>query len=171
MPDTIKPLFENKLVLITNIKSDIKNIGEISNSRKLEELFKQYLSNNNRISIADPTHVPAGVYTKQALIKLNLWKNLNRNNMAWGGDVRRTLKFVALGNSPIGIVYYTDAIAEKNVKIIGSFNTNLHKPIHYWVAAVENFYTSTTINFLDFLTNDYAKNVYSKHGFKQIENY
>ena len=64
-----------------------------------------------------------------------------------------------------------DAIAEKNVKIIGSFNTNLHKPIHYWAAAVENFYTNTTINFLDFLTNDYSKNVYSKHGFKQIENY
>ncbi len=171
VPDTIKPLFENKLVLIANKNSNIKNIGEISNSRKLEELFNKYLSNNNRISIADPTHVPAGVYTKQALIKLNLWKILNRNNMAWGGDVRRTLKFVALGNSPIGIVYYTDAIAEKNVKIIGSFNTNLHKPIHYWVAAVENFYTNTTINFLDFLTNDYSKNVYSKHGFKQIENY
>ncbi|PPR15635.1 MAG: Molybdate-binding periplasmic protein [Alphaproteobacteria bacterium MarineAlpha9_Bin3] len=168
--DTIKPLFENRLVLIANIDSDIKNIGEISNGKKLEKIFDEYLLNKKRISIADPTHVPAGVYTKQALQKLDLWKKLNRKNMAWGGDVRRTLKFVALGNSPIGIVYYTDAIVEKNVKIIGTFNTNLHKPIHYWVAAVEKFHTNATINFLDFLINDYSKNIYSKHGFKEIEN-
>ena len=90
--------------------------------------------------------------------------------MAWGGDVRRTLKFVALGNSPIGIVYFTDALAEKNVKIIGTFDSALHKPIHYWVAAVENFYTTSTKSYLKFLNSNFSKKIYAKHGFKQIEN-
>ncbi len=167
--NTIKPLFENKLVLIANKNSNIENIGFISDNLKLEKIFDKYL-NNRRISIADPTHVPAGIYTQQALLKLNLWNKLNRNNMAWGGDVRRTLKFVALGNSPIGIVYYTDALAEKNVKIIGTFDTSLHKPIHYWVAGVEKFHTLKSKDFLQFLNSEFSKSIYTKHGFKKIEN-
>lgn len=166
---TIQPLFENRLVLITNIDSNIKDIGLISNNIELEKIFDKYLI-NKRISIADPSHVPAGVYSKQALKNLNLWEKLNRKNMAWGGDVRRTLKFVALGNSPIGIVYFTDALAEKNVKIIGTFDSALHKPIHYWVAAVENFNTTSTKSYLKFLNSNFSKNIYAKHGFKKIEN-
>ena len=124
------------MVLIAPKNSPIKHIGLINNKELLESIINNNLT-NSRISIADPTHVPAGVYTKQALLKLGLWKNLNRKNMAWGGDVRRTLKFVALGNSPLGIVYYTDAIAEKNVRIIGEFSTKLHSPIQYWIASVK----------------------------------
>ena len=166
---TIKPLFENKLVLIANRDSNIEDIGIISDKLNLENIFDKHLI-NRRISIADPTHVPAGIYTKQALLKLNLWNKLDRNNMAWGGDVRRTLKFVALGNSPIGIVYYTDALAEKNVKLIGKFDTQLHKPIQYWVAGIEKFYTIKSKRFLQFLNNEFSKGIYTKHGFKRIEN-
>ena len=79
---TIQPLFENRLVLIANIESDIKDIGLISNNIELEKIFDKYLI-NKRISIADPSHVPAGVYSKQALKNLNLWEKLNRKNMAW----------------------------------------------------------------------------------------
>jgi molybdate transport system substrate-binding protein len=166
--ETIKPIFENRLVLIAPKNSSINNIGLINNKIKLEEIFNNNLT-NSRISIADPSHVPAGVYTKQALLKLGLWKDLNRKNMAWGGDVRRTLKFVALENSPLGIVYYTDAIAEKNVKIIGKFSKNLHSPIQYWVAAIKNNTTENTMRFISFLESNYSKNIYSKHGFKTIE--
>jgi molybdate transport system substrate-binding protein len=114
--------------------------------------------------------VPAGVYTKQALLKLGLWKNLNRKNMAWGGDVRRTLKFVALGNSPLGIVYYTDAIAEKNVRIIGEFSTKLHSPIQYWIASVKKNATKNSMKFLTFLEGNYSRDIYRKHGFKAMKN-
>ena len=69
IPETIKPIFENRLVLIANKKSNIDNIGLISNKKDLENIFDQHLI-NRRISIADPTHVPAGIYSKQALLKL-----------------------------------------------------------------------------------------------------
>lgn len=168
IPETVRPIFENKLVLITHKESEIKEIGLITNGEKLKTLFEKFLS-NSRISIADPTHVPAGVYTKQALIKLDLWKNLNRKNMAWGGDVRRTLKFVALGNSPLGIVYYTDAKAEKNVKIIGSFSSKLHSPIQYWVTSIQNNSNKETIDFLSFLNGSYSSEIYKKYGFSNVE--
>ena len=89
--------------------------------------------------------------------------------MAWGGDVRRTLKFVALGNSPLGIVYYTDAIAEKKVKIIGNFSIDLHSPIQYWVVAIKKNTTQTTMQFLSFLENNYSKSIYLKHGFTTVK--
>ena len=168
VPETIKPIFENKLVLIAPINSSINNIGIINNKTMLENIFNENLT-NARISIADPTHVPAGIYTKQALMSLGIWKNLNTKNMAWGSDVRRTLKFVALGNSPLGIVYYTDAIAEKNVKIIGSFSVDLHSPIQYWVASIKNNTSKETKEFLSFLENNYSKSIYKKHGFITIE--
>jgi len=166
--ETIKSIFENKLVLIAPKNSPIKHIGLINNKELLESIINNNLT-NSRISIADPTHVPAGVYTKQALLKLGLWKNLNRKNMAWGGDVRRTLKFVALGNSPLGIVYYTDAIAEKNVRIIGEFSNKLHSPIQYWIAAVNKNTTKNTMKFLTFLEGNYSREIYRKHGFKAMK--
>jgi len=168
MPGTVKPIFENKLVLITPKNSPINDLGIIVNGNQLAKIIDEYLI-NSRISIADPTHVPAGLYTKQALIKLDLWKKLNRKNMAWGGDVRRTLKFVALGNSPLGIVYYTDALAEKNVKIIGIFSSELHSPIQYWVTSIKKNNTKETIKFLSFLESPYSNDIYLKHGFSVIE--
>ena len=72
VPETIKPIFENKLVLIAPINSSINNIGIINNKTMLENIFNENLT-NARISIADPTHVPAGIYTKQALMSLGIW--------------------------------------------------------------------------------------------------
>ena len=162
----IKPIFKNKLVLIAPINSDIKYLDNI-NKETLLNLFNKYLK-NSRISIADPNHVPAGIYTKEALTKIKLWHYLNRNNMAWGGDVRRTLKFVALGNSPLGIVYYTDAIAEPKVKIIGAFEGDLHTPINYWATIIKKYKNESSIRLFNFLSSDLAKNLYKNHGFEII---
>ena len=85
--------------------------------------------------------------------------------MAWGADVRRTLKFVALGNSPLGIVYYTDAIAEPNVKIIGIFDEKLHSPISYWAAIVKNNSTDNAKLFYNFLFSNKAIEIYKSYGF------
>ena len=162
-PNYIEPIFKNKLVLISHLNSKINYIDNI-NSKDLSKLFDEYLV-NSRISIADPNHVPAGIYSKEALIKLNVWHKLNRKNMAWGGDVRRTLKFVALGNSPLGIVYYTDAIAEPNVKIIGIFDEKLHSPINYWAAIVQNNFNDNIKEFYKFLFSNKAIEIYKKYGF------
>ena len=155
----IKPIFRNRLVLITPKNSEIKNLKYI-NKDNLSNLFQKYLK-NSRISIADPNHVPAGIYTKEALAKLNIWSMLNSKNMAWGGDVRRTLKFVSLGNCPLGIVYYTDAIVDPNIKIIGVFDENLHSPINYWAAIVNKNKNYSTIKLYNYLFSNLATNIYN----------
>ena len=120
------------------------------------------------MSIADPSHVPAGIYTKQVLQKLQLWDKLYSSKLAFGLDVRKTLKFVALGSSPLGIVYYSDAIAEPDVKIIGFFNEKLHEPIKYWATLIAKSDNQNMKQFLKFLLDTQIQTIYTKHGFKII---
>ena len=135
----------------------------------MRDIDRSRILKNSRVSIADPNHVPAGIYTKEALEKLNIWSMLNRKNMAWGGDVRRTLKFVSLGNCPLGIVYYTDAIVDPNIKIIGVFDENLHSPINYWAAIVNKNKNYSTIKLYNYLFSNLATNIYNNYGFEAFE--
>ena len=163
----INVIFSNSLVLISHKDSNYPYIGDITKNIQLEKLIKSSLS-NRRMSIADPSHVPAGIYTKQVLQKLHLWDRLSSNKLAFGLDVRKTLKFVALGSSPLGIVYYSDAIAEPEVKIIGFFDEKLHEPIKYWAALITKNDNQNMKKFLKFLLDTQIQTIYTKHGFKII---
>ena len=59
--------------------------------------------------------VPAGIYASY-LININLWK-LIKNNVV-SPNVRAAMKFVSRGDLEFGIVYKSDAIAEKSKNII-----------------------------------------------------
>ena len=50
-------------------------------------------------------------------------------------NVRAALAFVARGETPLGIVYETDAKIEPKVKIVGVFPDGSHPPVTYPVAA------------------------------------
>ena len=68
------------------------------------------------------------------------WKNSApgrqpSRKLAQAENVRATLAFVARGETPIGIVYETDAKIEPKVKIIGVFPDDSYPPVTYPVAA------------------------------------
>lgn len=48
--------------------------------------------------------------------------------------MRSALAFVERGECEVGIVYKTDALISRKVKIIGTFPANLHSPIIYPLA-------------------------------------
>src|SRR5579875_656977 len=62
------------------------------------------LGSDGRLAIALPDSVPAGIYAKQALLKLGMWNAL-QPRMAMARDVRAALNLVVLGQCPLGIVY------------------------------------------------------------------
>ena len=64
--------------------------------------------------------MPAGQYAEEALTKLNLWDKV-KDKLARAKDVRAALALVERGESPLGIVYATDAKVSKEVKAIGVF--------------------------------------------------
>ena len=67
-------------------------------------------------------------------------------------------------NTPIGIVYETDAKIEPNVKIIGAFPDGSYPPVTYPVAATANA-KADAAKYLDFLRGGTAKAIFEKYGF------
>ena len=74
------------------------------------------LAGDGRIAVADVKAVPAGLYAKAALEKLGAW-TAAEPKLAQAENVRATLAFVARGETPVGIVYETDAKIEPKVKV------------------------------------------------------
>ena len=65
-----------------------------------------------RLAMADPDAVPAGKYGKAALTALGVWPQV-QGKVVRGDSVRAALAFVERGEAPYGIVYETDAAADK----------------------------------------------------------
>src|SRR5262245_3581625 len=68
----------------------------------------ELLTKVQRIAIANPRAVPAGIYTKQYLSGLGLWDKLE-SKMVPTENVRAALAAVESGNVDAGFVYKTDA--------------------------------------------------------------
>lgn len=84
---------------------------------------------DGRLAMAQPA-VPAGRYGQQALARLNLWSAV-RDRLAPGADVRAALALVARGETPLGVVYATDARVEPRVRVVATFPAASHAPIVY----------------------------------------
>ena len=157
-PDTRVNLLGNKLVLIAPADSKIANvtIGQGFDIAKL--------AGPGRIAVADVNAVPAGRYAKAALEKLGAWAAAEPK-LAQAENVRATLAFVARDETPIGIVYETDAKVEPRVKVIGAFPDNSYPPVTYPVAATATTTKQSVSQYLHFLRSPAAKAIFEKYGF------
>lgn len=95
--------------------------------------LRRAIRENGRIAVGDPDHVPVGRYARQSLGALSLWNEV-KPHLAPAADTRAALAYVALGSSPAGIVYLTDALAEPRVRIVARFPAESHSAILYPVA-------------------------------------
>jgi molybdate transport system substrate-binding protein len=119
---------------------------------------------NDRLSMADPDSVPAGMYGKAALQKLGVWDAVEPK-IARAQDVRAALTFVSRKEAPLGIVYQTDAAADKGVKIAGVFPADTYPPIIYPAAITAASKNPDATKFLAYLKSDAAKPFFTKQGF------
>jgi molybdate transport system substrate-binding protein len=154
-------LLGNKLVLIASADSklDQVTIGQGFDIAKL--------AGDGRIAVADVKAVPAGLYAKAALEKLGAWAAAEPK-LAQAENVRATLAFVARGETPVGIVYETDAKIEPKVKTIGAFPDNSYPPITYPVAATADTRKPGVGQYLSFLRTPAAKAIFERYGFSYL---
>jgi len=155
--DTRVNLLGNKLVLIAPMDSKLDHIA-IGDGFDIAKL-----AGDGRIAVADVKAVPAGLYAKAALEKLGAWTAAEQK-LAQAENVRATLAFVARGETPVGIVYETDARIEPKVKIIGTFPDGSYPPVTYPVAATANG-KATAARYLSFLATPAAKAIFERYGF------
>jgi molybdate transport system substrate-binding protein len=121
---------------------------------------------NGPLAMADPAAVPAGIYGKAALTKLDVWNSVE-TKVARAQDVRAALRLVARGEAPLGIVYRTDANAEPQVEVAGVFPPDSYPPVTYPAALVTHA-KGRARDLLDFLESPAARPYFEKQGFKVL---
>ena len=159
-------LLGNRLVLIQPAHASTPPTtppAEISQAKDLERAIKALLDARGRLVLADTQAVPLGRYSRAALESLGLWQSL-RSRLALADNARTALSLVARAESPLGIVYLTDALIEPRVSIVGILAADLHPPITYPAAATAQAQASTK-KYLDFLRSEQASRLFRQSGF------
>lgn len=157
-PGTRRDLLTNRLVLIVPASHPVHlAIGRHLNLAAL-------LGRNGRLALGNPATVPAGIYAKQALKTLGLWRQV-KPHLAPAEDVRAALLLVERGEAPAGIVYATDAMISHQVMVAGVFPASSHTPITYPFAVVKSGDTPHARAFLAFLDTKRAKAIFAACGF------
>lgn len=122
------------------------------------------LGRDGRLAVADPAHVPAGIYAAEALHRLGLWAGV-ADRLAPAEDVRAALLLVERGEAPAGIVYATDAAVAPGVAVAGTFPADSHAPIVYPFALTPHGDTPDGRALLRFLAGDVARAIFTRRGF------
>jgi molybdate transport system substrate-binding protein len=117
-----------------------------------------------KLAMANPDGVPAGRYGRSALESLGVWKSVE-GQVARAESVRAALMLVSRGEAPFGIVYRTDALADKGVRIVDAFPPGSHPAIVYPIALVAGSRSPAGPALLAYLRSAPARAVWEKHGF------
>jgi molybdate transport system substrate-binding protein len=125
-PATRHDLLGNQLVLIAPLDSKI--------TLKIEPHFALAAAvGKSHLATGDPDSVPVGRYAHEALANLGVWDQVAAR-LVRADSVRSALAFVDRGEAALGIVYATDALVDKNVRVVDMFPPDSHMPIIYPVA-------------------------------------
>ena len=114
--------------------------------------------------LADPSHVPAGIYARQALEHLGLWKPL-QGRLAFAANARAVTVRVARGEAPLGITYASELRAESGLEAAALLPAESHSPIRYELALIEPADNPSALAFYEYLLSGEAQQVFLKHGF------
>lgn len=157
--DTRTARIGNRLVLVVPANSSVQHIP-ITRTLDLAKL----LAPDGRIAMGDPAHVPAGTYAKHALMKLGLWADA-APRLARLDNVRHALALVERGETPLGIVYATDAKITDKVRIAGEFPTDSHPAITYPFVILKGRRNESVAAFYAYLTDELGLAVFRNFGF------
>jgi molybdate transport system substrate-binding protein len=160
-PNTRVTLLGNTLVLIAPASSNVRlTIGP--------GFALAAALGGERLAMANPDSVPAGKYGRNALEMLGVWSGVE-SKIARTENVRAALALVARGEAPLGIVYGTDAFADKGVRIVDTFPATTHPPILYPAAVVAASSSQAARPLLDYLRSPAAAPIWEKHGFVVVK--
>lgn len=155
-PATRKNLLGNRLVLIAPAQSQIQ--------LKIAPHFPLAAAlGNGRLAAGDPDSVPAGRYARSALTTLGVWDEI-APRLVRAENVRVALLYVARGETPLGIVYATDALADMGVRVVDTFPDDTHEPIVYPIALTKSA-KSQAAAFVAYLSGPQAHDIFIKRGF------
>lgn len=118
-----------------------------------------------KIALAEPSSVPAGIYARTYLEGQGLWNSLKRKIIPVR-DVRAALTAVESGNADASFVYRTDATISKKLKPAYEIPRKSGVEIVYPVALIKGSKLKPQADrFQKFLLSPSAKASFQKYGF------
>jgi molybdate transport system substrate-binding protein len=157
--DSRHDVLGNRLVLIAPADSGIK--------LKIEPHFTLAAAlGKGRLATGDPDSVPVGRYAREALTTLGIWNDV-ADRIVRADNVRSALAFVDRGEVPLGIVYETDALIDKHVRVVDVFPDNSHLAIVYPIA-LTTAGKADAAKFIAYVRGPAGDVAFKAHGFTTL---
>jgi molybdate transport system substrate-binding protein len=154
-PATRRRLLSNTLVIVVAADSEVK----LASAQDLTRATVR------RLALAEPETVPAGIYARDYLQECGVWEAVRRKIVPTE-NVRAALAAVESGNVDAGIVYQTDALISKKVRVAWAVPPSEGPRISYPVAVVKGGGNPDAAKcFLARLVSPAGKSVFAKYGF------
>ena len=115
----------------------------------------------------DPDAVPVGRYAQAALTNLGVWDAV-ADRLIRADSVRSALAFVDRGEAPLGIVYETDAMIDKHVRVVDVFPATSHAPIVYPIALTMSA-KADAAKFVAYIASPAADVTFKAYGFVRLQ--
>ena len=147
-------LLTNKLMLATRTDSGV--------SITMTPEFDIGAAFEGRFAMADPQHVPLGVYGKAALESLGWWQALE-GRLVPTRDASAAATLVVRGECALGVLYRTELLLHEELVAVGVFPTTSYPPIRYPVALVTEGPEARKL--LQFMISSEAAEIFAHHGF------
>jgi molybdate transport system substrate-binding protein len=151
---TVKPLLENKIVLIktVGVSTPVTGFQNITAARA--------------IALGDPASVPAGQSAQEIFTNLGNWDAV-KAKASLGTNVTEVLNWVGEASAEVGVVYATDAISTQKVEVIADAPAgSLARPVLYPVGIVAaSAHPAEAKLFIEFLSSPEALEVFRNYGF------
>jgi molybdate transport system substrate-binding protein len=118
-----------------------------------------------RLALAEPQTVPAGIYAKEYLQKAGLWEKVSAKVVPTE-NVRACLAAVESANVDAGIVYKTDALISRKVRVAFEVPAAEGPKISYPLAVIKDSkQPDAASKFATYLASPAARAIFAKYGF------
>ena len=167
--DKARPVLLEKEGIVENESRFTYALGKIVLWSQINEFVDsegQVLYDNNFrfLAIANPKIAPYGIATKETLVSIGLWKNMDKK-LVRGENIAQAFQFINTGNAKLGFVSFSQLMSP-NFSLVGSFwevPKSLYNPIEQQAVLLKDSLLGR--NFMEFVQTAKALNIISKFGY------
>lgn len=154
--DVYRELFQNRMVLVTPM--DSMEIGGF------EDLLSDHVQT---VALGEPNSVPAGKYAMETFSYFGI-DEMIKEKAVYAKDVKEVAAWVESGNAQAGMVYATDVLTSRRLRIAVEAPLESHSPIVYPMGIIKGGLVKEAHKMVEFLLSEEAAALFEKYGFTAL---
>ena len=167
--DKLRPNMLEKEEVFNNQSRFTYALGKLA----LWSPFNEYVDSDGQVlynddfrflAIANPKIAPYGIASKETLISMNLWQDMEKK-LVRGENIAQTFQFAKSGNAKLGFVSYSQ-ILSLNSSSEGSYwlvPQDMYQPIEQQAILLKD--STLGKDFLSFIMSDEALDIIKRNGY------